>query len=249
MSTHPFLDWPGPIAFAHRGGNRAAPENTLAAFEHAVSIGYRYLETDVHLTLDGVLVAFHDEDLTRTCGIARNIGEMTSAEVAEARVDGTHPIPVMEELFERFPDTRFNIDAKSPASVEPLAALVQRVEALDRVCLASFDHRSLTRLRSILGPKLLTNLSPREIARLRIVGRLRTHPPRAAQVPVASGRLTILNRRFLVSAESAGIAVHVWTINDRAEMDRLLDLGVDGIMTDDTELLRDVLTDRGQWTG
>ncbi len=249
MPSHPYLDSPGPIAFAHRGGNRAAPENTMEAFEHAVSLGYRYLETDVHLTADGVLAAFHDADLTRTCGIERNIAEMRAAEVAEARIDGTHEIPLMEDLFRRFPDARFNIDAKSEASVEPLAALVRELDVVDRICLASFSWRSLARLRKLLGPRLLTNLSPQEVVSLRLLGRLPHRSPRAAQVPIRSGRLTIINDRFLASAQRADIPVHVWTINDRPEMERLLDLGVDGLMTDDTELLRDVYAERGLWTG
>jgi glycerophosphoryl diester phosphodiesterase len=247
LTTHPYLDSPGPLAFAHRGGNRAAPENTMDAFEHAVSLGFRYLETDVHLTADGRLVAFHDSDLTRTCGVERQIADMTASEVAEARVDGTHEIPVMEELFRRFPDARFNIDAKSDASVEPLAELVQRLGVLDRICLASFSARSLSRLRKLLGPGLLTNLSPPEVATLRAVGWTPHRSPRAAQVPVRSGRVTIVNERFLRSAHKRGIPVHVWTINDRDEMERLLDLGVDGLMTDDTQLLRDVYAERGLW--
>ena len=122
MARHPYLVHPDidptwPIGFAHRGGHDVAPENTMASFEHAESLGFRYLETDAHRTVDGVLVSFHDPDLNRTCGIDANIAEMTAAEVAEARVrgeDGTeYPIPLMAELFERFPDVRFNIDAKS----------------------------------------------------------------------------------------------------------------------------------------
>ncbi|MGA9275612.1 glycerophosphodiester phosphodiesterase [Ilumatobacter sp.] len=247
MDVHPYLDWPGPIAFAHRGGNRAAPENTMAAFEHAVSLGYRYLETDVHLTTDGTLVAFHDPDLTRTCGIDARIGEMSSAEVAAARVDGSHEIPLMSDLFETFPDARFNIDAKSPHSVEPLVEMVRAFDAIDRVCLASFSFRSLRRMRSLAGPTLMTNMSPIEVASLRILGRPPGRRLRAAQVPPSAGRIRVVDERFVRSSRRCGMPVHVWTIDDRAEMERLLDLGVDGIMTDDCELLRDVLVQRGRW--
>ncbi len=223
----------------------------MAAFEHAVSLGYRYLETDAHRTTDGVLVSFHDPDLNRTCGIDARIGEMTAAEVEAARVrgaDGTeHPIPLMAELFEAFPDARFNIDAKSDESIEPLAALVTEFDALDRVCLASFKLTRLRRLRSLLGPNLLTNMSPAEVGSLRLVGRLRGDVPRAAQVPVSAGQLTVVNKRFVTSAHLAEIPVHVWTVNDRTEMERLLDIGVDGIMTDETALLREVLVDRHLW--
>jgi len=244
---HPDLDPTWPIAFAHRGGHDVAPENTMGSFEHAVSLGYRYLETDAHLTVDGVLVSFHDPDLNRTCGIDARIGEMTAAEVADARVDGEHPIPLMSDLFEAFPDAHFNIDAKSNESVEPLCELVRSFDRLDRVCLASFELQRLNRMRSLLGAGLITNMSPVEIGSLLTVGRVRGRAYRNAQVPASAGPLNIVNSRFISTARRRGIAVHVWTINDRSEVERLLDLGVDGLMTDETALLRDVLVERGHW--
>lgn len=253
LSPHPYLDHAGPIAFAHRGGHDIAPENTVASFEHAVSLGYRYLETDAHRTVDGVLVSFHDPDLNRTCGIDANIVEMTAAEVAEARVLDQHGeghlIPLLADLFEAFPDARFNIDAKSDEAVEPLADLVRRFGAVDRVCLASFKLSRLRRLRTLLGPRLLTNISPSEVAALRTIGRLRGEQPRAAQVPPSMKGIDVVNARFVANAHRFGVPVHVWTINERDEIERLLDLGVDGIMTDETELLRDVLIERGSWEG
>jgi glycerophosphoryl diester phosphodiesterase len=251
LRSHPYLEHDGPIAFAHRGGHDAAPENTMASFDHAVSLGYRYLETDVHRTVDGVLVSFHDPDLERTCGIASNIVEMTAAEVAEVRVldpkGAGHPIPLMAELFEAFPDARFNIDAKSDESVEPLADMVRRFDAVGRVCLASFKRSRLRRLRTLVGPQLLTNLSPAEVAMLRTIGRLAGDAPQAAQVPPTMRGIEVVNERFVANAHRIGVPVHVWTVNERNEINRLLDLGVDGIMTDETELLREVLIDRGAW--
>lgn len=256
VARHPYLDHPDldpewPIAFAHRGGHDVAPENTMASFEHAVSLGYRYLETDVHRTIDGVLVSFHDPDLNRTCGIDAQIAEMSAAEVATARVEGPdgveYPIPLMSELFEAFPDSRFNIDAKSEESVDPLVALITEFDALDRVCLASFELRRLRRLRSALGPGLLTNMSPAEVVSLRTIGRLPGRAQRAAQVPVSAGPITVVNKRFVVSAHVSETPVHVWTINERARMEQLLDLGVDGIMTDETEVLRSVFVERDLW--
>lgn len=251
MIVHPYLDHDGPIAFAHRGGHDVAPENTMTSFRHAVALGYRYLETDAHRTADGALVAFHDPDLNRTCGIDANIGEMTTAEVAGAGVvdsaGNRHPIPLMEELFEAFPDARFNIDAKSDETVEPLADLVRRFDAIDRVCLASFERSRLRRLRALLGTSVLTNLTRMEVVALRTLGRLRGTVPRAAQVPPSMRGVEVVNERFIRSAHAHDVPVHVWTVNDRAEMERLLDLGVDGIMTDETELLREVFAERGLW--
>ena len=251
--SHPYLDWPGPIPFAHRGGTSRAPENTLPAFEHAVALGYRYLETDVHLTADGVLVAFHDPDLQRTCGVATTIAQSTWSELRELRVDGREPIPLMSELLDRFPEARFNIDCKSDAAAPALVQLVRERELLARVCLGSFSHARLTKLRSLLGPDLLTCMSPQETARLRLTGRITGTAQRVAQVPVhaaSSGvgrRVTVVNERFVRAAHRGGSAVHVWTIDDPAEMHRLLDLGVDGIMTDRPEVLRAVLTERNEW--
>lgn len=219
----------------------------MASFEHAVSLGYRYLETDAHLTIDGVLVSFHDPDLNRTCGIDARIGQMTAAEVAGARVDGEHPIPLMTDLFEAFPHVHFNIDAKSDASVEPLCDLVRSFDALDRVCLASFELRRLKRMRSLLGSGLITNMSPVEIGSLLTIGRVAGDVHRNAQVPPSAGSLKIVGPRFLANARRRGIAVHVWTIDDPVEMKRLLDLGVDGLMTDETARLRDVLVTRDSW--
>src|SRR5215203_7343589 len=145
--THPYLDWDGPIPFAHRGGTSRHPENTLPAFEHAVRLGYRYLETDVHLTADGVLVAFHDTDLLRTCGHAAEIIDMAWADLAELRVDGREPIPLMRDLLDRWPDVRFTIDCKADAAVEALAQLIDATRSIDRVCIGAFSHRRLQRLR------------------------------------------------------------------------------------------------------
>ena len=249
MARHPYLEDPdaehqGPIAFAHRGGNAVAPENTVAAFEHAVSLGYRHLETDVHCTRDGVLVAFHDADLLRTCSIDAQIGDLTWDEISRLRVDGTEPIPKMSDLLERWPQLRFNIDCKSDDAVEPLVELIQTHDALDRVCVASFSQRRLRTLRKRLGPDLLTALGPVEIACLCVIGRIFGSRVRAAQVPPRAGRIVVVNERFIRNARRRSIPVHVWTINDAAEMHRLLDLGVDGIMTDEVQLLGEVMAAR-----
>jgi glycerophosphoryl diester phosphodiesterase len=247
--SHPYLDTPHPIAFAHRGGVGEHPENTLPAFEHAVDLGFRYLETDVHATADGVLVAFHDEHLGRTCGIDAEIGDLSWSELSEVRVEGEAPIPRLGDLLMQFPEARFNIDAKADGAIEELVAVIQRTESLDRVCLASFSSRRLRKLRKLLGPGLLTNVGPVGIVVLSVFGRLPGSHPQAAQVPPSQGWYTVVDERFVRNAHRAGIPVHVWTIDEPGEMHRLLDLGVDGIMTDQPEALRDVYEERGIWQG
>jgi len=241
-----FLDHDGPIAFAHRGGALEHPENTMPAFEAAVQLGYRYLETDVHATADGVLLAFHDARLDRVTDRHGVISELPYAEVKEALVDGKQPIPLLEDLLDAFPDARVNIDAKADHSVQPLVSALRRTASLDRVCLGAFSHKRLQRMRAILGPSVCTSASPLEVLRVR-VGRRPGSGPGCLQVPVRESFVRITDARFLRTAHRLELPVHVWTIDEEAEMERLLDLGVDGIMTDRPQVLKDVLQRRGLW--
>lgn len=218
----------------------------MEAFEYAVDLGYHYLETDVQVTADGVLAAFHDNDLRRTTGRVGKISDLPWSEVSKALVGGKAPIPLLEDLLGAWPDVRINIDCKSDAAVDALVATLRRTNSLARVCVGAFSDSRLRRLRKELGSELCTSLGPIEVARLRF-GLLRHCSGLAAQVPVRQGPLTIVNRRFVDRAHHAGLHVHVWTIDDAAEMGRLLDLGVDGIMTDRPVVLRQVLQSRGAW--
>ncbi len=252
MAEFAFLDPDQPIAFAHRGGAGDWPENTMPAFAGAVELGYRYVETDVHVTADGVLCAFHDERLDRVTDRTGLIRELPWSEVSRARVDGTEPIPRLDDLLDTWRDLRVNIDPKHDSAVDALAATLRRHGAVDRVCIGAFSDRRLARLRNLLGPRLCTSLGPAGVARLRAAS---YGPPSGGleaacvQVPPAHGRVTIVDRRFVAAAHRRHLKVHVWTIDDPAEMVRLLDLGVDGIMTDRPSVLKEVLVGRGQWPG
>jgi len=246
-----FLDHPTTLAFAHRGGASDAPENTMPAFEAAVALGYRYLETDVHLTADGVLLAFHDDHLDRVTDRTGEIAKLPYAVVTEARVDGREPIPTLEDLLGAWPDVRVNIDPKHDESVDTLAEVVRRTDSVGRVCIGAFSDKRLERIRGILGPNLCTSLGPKGVARLRgasyhlPAGQL---PAACVQVPHRAKGLTLVDERFVATAHDRGLQVHVWTIDDPAEMTELLDLGVDGIMTDRPTVLREVLQSRDDWT-
>lgn len=249
--SHPYLQHSGPIPFAHRGGASAAAENTMSAFADAVALGYRYVETDVHATKDGRLVAFHDPDLERTCGIKANIADLTWEELSRARVSGQEPIPLLSELLTAWPNLFVNIDCKSDNALGPLIAALREHDCLERVCLGSFSDARLDALRTEFGGAACTSMGPRDVAKFlagSIVGRRATvTTAQCAQVPVKQGPIPVTTRRFIDRAHDAGLAVHVWTIDEPMEMTRLLDLGVDGIMTDNTRALRDVFTSRGLW--
>ncbi|HEV2797623.1 MAG TPA: glycerophosphodiester phosphodiesterase [Nocardioides sp.] len=254
-----YLDSPLPIAFAHRGGayhpEIEGLENTLAAFTHAVELGFTYLETDVHVTSDGVLLAFHDTVLDRVTDRTGNIADTTYAEVQAALIGGREPVPTLAELFEAFPGAKFNIDLKSEGSVEALAAFIEEREAWDRVLVGSFSGRRMEAFRRRTAGRVATSAHPLEVAAFvlspsgRLAHRLTRGRPVALQVPHRRGRLVVVTRGLVRRAHAAGVQVHVWTIDDPIEMNTLLDRGVDGIMTDRTDILRDVLRARGQWHG
>ena len=248
---HPFLDAP-PLAFAHRGGAAEGDENTVEAFGRAVAMGYRYVETDVHATADGVPVVFHDPDLMRLTGSPGSVAGLRWADLAALRVGGAGAVPRLDDVLGAWPDIRFNIDVKAGPAAVPTVEVVRRTGVADRVLLASFSDRRLAEVRRLAGPGVVTSLGARSVARLRLasVTGLPVRLPRsvvAAQVPPRAGPITVVDGRFLAYAHRRGLQVHVWTIDDPAEMHRLLDLGVDGIMTDRIEVLRDVYAARGIW--
>ncbi|CAN5615896.1 glycerophosphodiester phosphodiesterase [soil metagenome] len=263
-----------PIAFAHRGFSPEGAENSMAAFRAAVDLGYRYLETDARVSSDGVAVAFHDDVLDRVTNDTGRLHDLTWRQISTARIQAREPIPRLDEVLAAFPEVHVNIDVKSDAAVGPTLDALRRTDSWDRVRLAAFSHRRIMMLRSAAGPRVATSLSPNEILALRSESLARrwaarpvsllargaellptgdpqlfgpTDRPRAAQVPAGPRWLALVDRAFLDNAHRRGIDVHVWTVNDPAQMMRLLDLGVDGIMTDRADLLRDVLTRRGQW--
>ena len=233
-ASHPFLEWDGPIAFAHRGGASDNPENTMPAFQHAVDLGFTYLETDVHATSDGVLVAFHDDDLSRTCGRPGVVGRLPWSEVSTARVSGTEPIPTLDEVLETWPDVRVNVDCKSDAAAEPLIAAIRRHRAFDRVCVASFSDRRVRRMRRVGGERLCSSAARNELAVLWIVrwnvGGL------AAQVPERRGPVRVVTSRFIATAHRRGLPVHVWTVDDARKIARFEAMGAHGVITNDPRL-------------
>lgn len=248
-ATWSYLDSPGPVALAHRGAHTdQIAENSMAAFERAATLGYRYIETDVHATADGVLVAFHDTTLDRVTDRRGPIAQLTWAEVSRARLTDSSTIPLAEDVLGTWPDMRVNIDAKSDAAVGPLLDVLHRTRAHPRVCVGSFSDRRIRHLRRALPPGTATALAPGEVAALRMglphgSAWLPDDVP-CVQVPERQGWLTIVDASFVERAHAQGRVVHVWTINEEDDMQRLLDLGVDGIVTDEAELLAQVLAAR-----
>ncbi|WP_433199327.1 glycerophosphodiester phosphodiesterase family protein [Dactylosporangium sp. CS-047395] len=252
MKQVPYLDAPGPLGFAHRGGAAAGDENTTAAFARAADLGYRYIETDTHATADGVAVVFHDDTLQRLLGRPGRMIDLRWSDLATERVGGAAAVPRLDEVLDAHPDIRFNIDAKTEPAVAPTVEVVRRLNAHDRVLLASFSSARLRRLRRLAGPSVATSMGMREVAGLWAAYQVgRRYQPletvAAIQIPPRYGRIALATRPFVDYCHRAGLHVHLWTIDEPAEIEHFLDLGVDGIMTDHIEVLRDVYIKRGIW--
>ena len=275
-----------PVALAHRGFSPEGHENTLAAFRAAEELGYRWVETDVNTTADGVVLAFHDPNLDRVTDASGDIRELTWEQLSGVRVGG-QPLAVFGDLLRELPDVHFNVDVKDEASVAALPQVLAEAGAVHRVRVTSFSEvrrrRALTAITRLTGQRPQTSagtvgcvgltalaklarvsdhLSPRlaETA-WRVVTRLwscRVAPFDTVQLParyevrLPGGRslpLAVVTPALVAFAHRVGVAVHVWTVNDPQQMRRLLDLGVDGLVTDRADLLARVLAERGEWPG
>jgi glycerophosphoryl diester phosphodiesterase len=216
-------------------------------------MGYRYLETDVRVTADGVPIVFHDPTLDRVTDRTGRVDQLRWGELAAARIGGREPILRLDELLGAWPDVRFNLDIKAPGVVAALARTVRRLRAEDRICLGSFSDARVAAARRVFGPSVCTSLGPRGVAALRLssfspraAGLVRI-PAGCAQVPLQLGGRALVDERFIAAAHVRGLQVHVWTVDTEEEAAAVLDLGVDGVMTDRPAMLRDLLERRGQW--
>lgn len=260
----PFMRHDTALFFAHRGGSLSRPENTMLAFEHGMSLGADALELDIQQTRDGELMVIHDPTLDRTTSGSGPVFSYTRDDLRaidagfQFSSDGgkTFPfrgqgitIPTLREVFERFANTRINIDLKesTPEREERLWALIQEYEAEDRVCAGSFDHTAMARFRRLTQRRVATSASEREVRSflLAAISHTTTFWLRPAydalQVPDTYRSIRIVSRTTVEAAHRLGIDVHVWTVDERAHMEALLALGVDGLMTDRPDVLAEVL--------
>jgi glycerophosphoryl diester phosphodiesterase len=244
---------PAPLALAHRGGASLAPENTLAAFSMATALGFRYLETDVRITADGELVCFHDATLDRVTQGRGRVRRHTLSSLRRLTVGGREPIPTLAEALEAFPEARFTVDLKDREAIAPLSRLLRQRGMRERVCVAGAWDGWLAAVRAE-APGVRTALGWRALSGLVCTARAGMPPPRRfataefAHVPLRLGRVPVFVERLVEVAHRIGVRVVVWTVDDPAQMARLLDAGVAGIITDRPDVLREVLVARNLWT-
>lgn len=236
---------------AHRGLATEAPENTLLAFRRAAEVGAAYVETDVHVSADGIAVVAHDPSLQRVAGREVDVSLLTMAELRRVELGHGQGFASLEEALDAFPGLRFNIDVKVEGAVEPAVAALQRTRAAARVLLTSFSDRRRRRL-AMLVPDVVTSAGRAGVIAARIASVMRSgavlaragRGAAALQVPERVGPVRLVTPRFIDALHRVGAEVHVWTVNDPADMTRLLDLGVDGIVTDRADLAVPLVADR-----
>lgn len=249
MST--YFDLPTPRLLAHRGLAVDAPENTLLAFDRAAAVGAPYVETDVHVSADGVAVVAHDPSLSRVAGRATDVSRLTMDELRRVDLGHGQGFASLEEALDAFPHLRFNIDVKVAAAVAPTVAAIQRTRAAPRVLLTSFSEHRRLRL-GLLVPESVTSAGRRGVIATRLASVLRRpaavglarRGAAALQIPERVGSFRLVTSRFVEAVHRAGAEVHVWTVNDPADMIRLLDLGVDGLVTDRSDLAVPLISSR-----
>ncbi len=256
-----------PLIMAHRGDSAAVPENTLLSFRRAIEIGIDFLESDVRLSKDDEPILFHDDNLQRVAGEAGTIRDKTLEELREIDFgynfspdegksfpyrDRNLRVVTLREAFQNLPNVPFNLDIKNKDVEAPaiLAEVIKKNNRQDSVVVGSFHNAQARRFRELM-PDVKTAASPSEVTRfvftlkMRLLGLSKKLPYEAFQVPMKYGIITVVNRRFVQAAHDRGVAVHVWTVNERDEMAYLYKLGVDGIFTDRPAILRSLLKDLG----
>jgi glycerophosphoryl diester phosphodiesterase len=238
------------LAFAHRGGNEFAPENSFRAFKSAVDIGYKYLETDVHLTKDGFLIAFHDDTLDRVTDKSGLIRDLTLSEIKKAKIAGTDEIPLLSELLNSFTDCFFNIDCKVDETVQPLINLIHNKDFINRVCIGSFSQKRINFIRKSLGKEVKTSMGPAEVILSKFLSYTSlgyNFKSSYTSIPIRRYGINLLEERNINYLKSNNQKVIAWTINDEDQMKMLINIGIDGIMTDNLTLLKKVLIEENLW--
>ena len=244
MTIHPYLNQSGVSISAHRGGSEEAPENTLESFSYAIGLGSSYIETDVQLSADGIPYIFHDDDLSRLLNMNVKFNSLHSDQIEKLRLFESYQIPKLETALTQFPNALFQIDLKTDEVALPAMKVIENLNAFDRICIASFSSNRLQKVRKKF-PDTCLSMGPKEILKLLLASfglYNKTIYGDCLQVPIYHYGIKLVTRRFVKYVQSIGLKIHVWTINDENTMRKLIDLGVDGIITDRPKLLKEVLS-------
>ena len=244
---HPFFKDYNFYGFIHRGGDEEKTENTLEAFQYSSDLGFVFMETDVQSTSDGKVVVFHDNDLKRVAGLNKKVSDLTLQEIKKIELFKGGRVPSLDDTLSSFPNLRFNIDIKVDSAVDETIKVIKKHDAFNRVCLAAFSTRRLNLIRKIAGPALCSSMGQAEVIQLFLNSyglNFKISPGMCAQVPVSQFGIPIVTQRFINKVHDLNKLIHVWTIDEIEHMFRLIDLGVDGLMTDKPTVLKGAMIER-----
>ena len=237
------------IPFAHRGGSLESTENTLDSFQHSINLGYEYIETDVRHTRDNKLVVFHDEDLKRLCNEEIKISDMEYEDLKKIKIKKKHYNPLLDEVLTTWPNINFNIEPKTFTSAKLLSQSLKKIKNINRFCIGSFSFKKLEMIRNNVGVKLCTSMTKSETIKFylkQIIPLSKINIP-CLQIPSRYMGFKIITKSIIDKFHNQNKKVHVWTVNDENEINELIDIGVDGIMTDKPTLLKRILKSRSLW--
>ena len=238
-----YLNYSGVAVLAHRGGSIESFENTIESFYYSQSLGCKFIETDVQVSSDGIPYIFHDETLTRLLNKNTVFSDLHSNEIDNLRIFDSHKIPRLDETLQTFPDMYFQIDVKTDAVAMPALEVIYQCKAEDRVCIASFNSSRLSRVNNKY-PELCLSMGPNEVGKMLLSSfglYNKTIIGDCLQVPMYYYGIKVVTKRFVDFVHSKGLKICVWTINDEKTFKKLIDMGVDGIITDKPKLLFEIL--------
>lgn len=255
ISSQSFLEYINNInivPIAHRGASLLASENSFASFRTALDLGYRVIETDIHSSKDGTAYIFHDNTLERLTGENLKISNLKDVDIDSLKVNQSSIIPRLSNVFEEFPEALFNLDAKTWEATIPVANTIKNMECSSRVCIGSFNNERINAIIRELGVETCHGMGTSNVIKFYFGAQLgieQNFTAQCIQLPIGQFGISFMTEKVLQYARKLGIKIHFWTINDSVTMQRLLELDVDGIMTDDCVLLKDVMKKQNKWPG
>lgn len=230
------------VALSHRGNSYKYVENSFEAFKSVVDMGFEYIETDLRKTLDNEIVTFHDRDLKRLFNINLKVENLTFAEINKFFSAKNCKLLTLKETLINFPQTKFNIDLKSKEVIKETIKIVKELKAFDRVCFASFNSSHTDEVLTN-SPSAVVSMGMKDVAYFKFFNYLRKDS-KILQVPLNWKGINILNNKLIRKAKDKDLFIHVWTINDRESITKLMDMGVHGIVTDKPELIMEIMKEK-----
>ena len=253
ISSQSFLEFirsTNIVPIAHRGASLLASENSFESFRKAFDLGYRVIETDIHSSKDGTAYIFHDITLERLTGENLKISDLKDVDIDSLKINNSSIIPRLSNVFEEFPEGLFNLDAKTWKSTTPIVDTIQNMGCRSRVCIGSFNDRRVHAIIKELGLETCHSMGTSNVIKFYLGAQLGVEQhftSQCIQLPIKMFGISLTTRKVLSYARKLGIKIHFWTINNPVIMQQLLELNVDGIMTDDCVLLKEIMKEQNKW--